>query len=187
MIDRQRIESLIREPITVVPYDPTWPDRYLELEALLKRSLPPGLWTRIAHIGSTAVPGMSAKPIIDVQVEVDSLDRVRREVVPIMRDLGYEYIWRPTIGEQAPFYAWFIGRNTSGQRTTHIHMVEPDVTSEDRILFRDFLRSHPQDAQRYEQLKLDLLEAHAHDRAAFTRGKSEFIASILHQARQQRP
>jgi GrpB-like predicted nucleotidyltransferase (UPF0157 family) len=102
-----------------------------------------------------------------------------------MSDLGYEYIWRPTMGERAPFYAWFIARTASGQRTTHVHMVEPDAASEDRILFRDFLRNHPQDAQRYGQLKLDLLEAYAHDRAAFTLGKSAFIASILHQARQR--
>ena len=102
-----------------------------------------------------------------------------------MRDLGYEFIWRPTMGEQPPFYAWFIARAASGQRVTHLHMVEPDIASEDRILFRDFLRSHPQDAQRYERLKLELLKSHAHDRTAFTRGKTDFIASILHQAREQ--
>jgi GrpB-like predicted nucleotidyltransferase (UPF0157 family) len=183
--DQQRLEILEREPITLVSYDPSWPVRYVELETLLERSLPPGLWTHITHIGSTAVPGMSAKPIIDVQVEVTSLDRMRGEVVPVMSNLGYEFIWRPTMGEQAPFYAWFIARDAAGQRTTHVHMVEPDAASEDRIRFRDFLRAHPQDAQRYERLKLDLLAAHAHDRAAFTRGKSAFIASILHRSRLQ--
>ena len=187
MIYRQRLESLVREPITVVPYDPVWPDRYLDLESLLKRSLPQGLWTRIAHIGSTAVPGMSAKPIIDVQVEVTSLDRVRREVVPIMCDLGFEYIWRPTMGENAPFYAWFIGRNGRRERTAHIHMVEPDAASADRIIFRDFLRAHPEEAVRYEQLKAQLLETHANDRAAYTLGKTAFINSILDQARTPRP
>lgn len=185
MTDQQRLEILEREPITLVPYDRAWPLRYMELETLLGRALPTGLWTRITHIGSTAVPGMSAKPIIDVQVEVTSLDRVRREVVPIMSDLGYEYIWRPTMGEQAPFYAWFIARDAADQRTTHVHIVEPDAASEDRIRFRDFLRAHPQDAQHYAQLKSDLLAAHAHDRAAFTRGKSAFIASILHRSGQQ--
>ena len=186
MTDEERLEILEREPITLVPYDPSWPMRYMESETLLERSMPPRLWTRIAHIGSTAVPGMSAKPIIDVQVEVISLDRVRREVVPIMSDLGYEFIWRPTMGERAPFYAWFIARDAAGQRTTHVHMVEPDAASEDRIRFRDFLRAHPEDAERYEQLKRDLLAAHGHDRAAFTRGKSAFIASIIHRSRQHR-
>lgn len=183
MTDHQRIEALTRERIVVVPYDPQWPIRYQELEMLLQRSLPVGSWTRISHIGSTAVPGMSAKPIIDVQVEVTSLDRVRREVVPIMSDLGYEYIWRPSMGEQAPFYAWFIARNVRGERTAHIHMVEPDAASEDRILFRDLLRAHPQEARRYELLKQDLLAAHPRDREAFTKGKSAFIRTILSQAR----
>ncbi len=186
MTDEERLEILEREPITLVPYDRSWPMRYVELETLLERSLPADLWTRTTHIGSTAVPGMSAKPIIDVQVEVTSLDRVRLEVVPIMIGLGYEFIWRPTMGERAPFYAWFIARNAAGQRTTHVHMVEPDAASEDRLRFRDFLRAHPEDAGRYERLKLDLLAAHAHDRAAFTRGKSAFIASILHRSRQSR-
>ncbi len=158
---------------------------YTELEKDLKRIVPRRLMQRIAHIGSTAVPGLSAKPVVDVQVEVADLEAVRDEVVPLMEEAGYEFIWRPTMGEQVPFYAWFIGRNAAGQRTAHIHMVEPDAASEDRVLFRDFLRTHPQDAQRYERLKLELLEAYPQDRAAFTQGKSAFIASILNQARQQ--
>jgi GrpB-like predicted nucleotidyltransferase (UPF0157 family) len=186
-MDIQRIQALTREHIVVVPYDPRWPANYQALEMVLQRALPPGLCTRVAHIGSTAVPGLSAKPIIDVQVEVTSLDRVRREVVPIMNDLGYEYIWRPTMGEQAPFYAWFIARNERGERTAHIHMVEPDTASDDRIIFRDFLRAHPDEAARYERLKTRLLEAHADDRAAYTTGKTAFINAILDQARPPRP
>lgn len=192
MIDRtnipaERIAELMRERIAIVPYQPQWVERYASVEQRLRRSLPEDLFTRIEHIGSTAVPGLSAKPIIDVQVEVTSLNRVRREVVPIMQDLGYEYIWRPTMGEEAPFYAWFIGRHASGQRSEHIHMVEPDQASEDRLLFRDFLRAHPDAAARYEALKLMLLREHPRDRAAYTQGKTELIRSIIHQARNVRP
>ena len=118
-ISRERIIALSHEHVDVIPYDPEWPKRYQEEEDLLLRSLPMDLVQRIVHIGSTAVPGLSAKPIIDVQVEVSSLERVRREVVPIMEDLGHEYIWRPTMGERAPFYAWFIRRNAKGDRTHH--------------------------------------------------------------------
>lgn len=181
-VPHERIRELTRERVEVVPYDPSWPIRYAEIEQKLARSLPPGLFTRIEHIGSTAVPGMSAKPVIDVQVEVTSLDRVRREAVPVMRDLGYEYIWRPTMGEEQPFYAWFIGRNAQGARTEHIHMVEPDAASRARVLFREHLRTHPEEAARYELLKRELSVAHPNDRAAYTQGKTDFIQRVIARA-----
>ncbi|MCB0787240.1 MAG: GrpB family protein, partial [Flavobacteriales bacterium] len=88
----------MHEHVEVCPYDPSWPACYQEEEILLKRVLPADLVIRIDHIGSTAVPGLSAKPIIDVQVEVRSLERVRQDVVPELEEMGYEFIWRPTIG-----------------------------------------------------------------------------------------
>lgn len=184
---QHRIDELTRERVAVVPYDPSWPVRYAEEEAFLHGVLPSDVLLLISHIGSTAVPGCSAKPIIDVQVEVRSLDRVKRECVHLLEAHGYEFIWRPTIGEAAPFYAWFIKRDAAGHRTHHIHMVEPDRASEDRILFRDFLRAHPEEVARYEKLKHELSAAHAHDRVAYTRGKSDYIASVVANARSQRP
>ena len=178
-----RMAALIREPIAIVPYDPEWPALYAAEEMLLERSLPPDLMTRIAHIGSTAVPGLSAKPIIDVQVEVSSLEQVRREVVQVMSELTYEFIWRPTMGERAPFYAWFIKRNGKGQRTFHVHMVEPDEASEARLLFRDRLRTHPDEAEQYENVKRELAAHYGNDRSAYTRGKADFIAEIVRRAR----
>ena len=181
-----RITELTHEHIEIVPYDAEWLMRFAKEEARLLRSLPADLVIRIDHIGSTAVPGLSAKPIIDVQVEVSSLERVRREVVPIMKDLAYEFIWRPTIGEHGPFYAWFIKRNAKGERTVHVHMVEPDEASEDRLLFRDHLRAHPHEAQRYEALKQGLASAHPDDRAAYTLSKTPFIAEVIREAREAR-
>ncbi len=185
-VPHERIRELTREHIALVSYDPDWSRRFQEIESLLRRSLPMDLFTRIEHIGSTAIPKASAKPIIDVQVEVNSLDRVRKEVVPIMRDLGYEYIWRPTMGEEAPFYAWFIGRDARGERTEHIHMVEPDRASEERILFRDHLRAHPEALAAYLALKENLHNVHANDRAAYTQGKTSFIQRMIRQARTER-
>ncbi len=182
----ERITELTREHIAIAPYDPAWPLRYAEEEDRLVRSLPTDMVIRIDHIGSTSVLGLSAKPIIDVQVEVTSLERVRREVVPIMKDLSYEFIWRPSIGEHGPFYAWFIKRNAKGERTFHVHMVEPDEASDDRLLFRDHLRAHPHQAQRYEALKKGLASAHPNDRAAYTQLKTPFIAEIIREAREAR-
>lgn len=186
-LSQRRIEELMHEHIEIVPYDAQWPLRYAAIEAKLVRSLPPDLVIRMAHIGSTAVPGLSAKPVIDVQVEVTHLDRVRREVVPIMLDLGYEFIWRPSIGEHTPFYAWFIKRDERGQRTQHVHMVEPDAASEDRILFRDALRRWPEEAGRYEELKKTLVQRYPDDRKAYTESKSDHIRRVVARARAHNP
>jgi GrpB-like predicted nucleotidyltransferase (UPF0157 family) len=178
-----RIAELTREQVSIIGYDVQWPVQYGIEEDRLTRALPPGLVERIAHIGSTAVPGMSAKPIIDIQVEVTSLDHVQRDVVPIMEDMGYEFIWRPTIGEEAPFYAWFIKRDPTGHRTHHVHMVQPDQASTDRIRFRDLLRADPELAGKYETLKRELAKAHTGDRAAYTASKTPFIQDVLNTTR----
>jgi GrpB-like predicted nucleotidyltransferase (UPF0157 family) len=179
----QRIAELGREPIAIVAYDPAWPGRYTAEEERLRNVLPADLCTGFAHIGSTAVPGLSAKPIIDIQVEVFDLDRVRSEVVPVMRGLGYEFIWRPSMGERAPFYAWFIGRDAFGDRAYHVHMVQPDRATADRLLFRDLLRMNKAAAMRYEALKQALVAAHPNDREAYTRAKEPFIVNVLDAAR----
>ena len=182
-ISSERIRELMSEPIALAPYDPQWPERYAEAVIYLQSVLPADLVLRIDHIGSTAITGCSAKPVIDVQVEVTSLERVRMEVVPVLEADGHEFIWRPTIGEEAPFYAWFIRRNAEGRRTHHFHCVEPDAASEDRRLFRDALRADPGLVAGYEALKRELSEAHPNDRAAYTKGKTRFVTEVVANAR----
>ena len=183
---QDRILELLHERITVTPYARRWPTMYAEEQAFLHSALPADLVIRIDHIGSTAVEGCSAKPIVDIQVEVKSLERVRNEVVPTMEGHGYEFIWRNSIGEHSPFYAWFIRRDADGTRTHHIHMVEPDMASEDRILFRDHLRLHPAEVLRYEKLKHTLSETYPNDRSSYTKGKTDFILSVVKHVREQR-
>lgn len=180
---RKRIEALMREKISLVPYDERWPALYAEVEARLKKLLPRQLVQRISHIGSTAVKGLSGKPVIDVQVEVSDMERVKLEIVPLMESEGYEFIWRPSIGEMGPYYAWFIKRNEAGDRTHHIHMVEPDQASVDRIIFRDHLRHYPEEAAAYEALKKDLAQRHPKDRDAYTQSKTAFVQAVLKKAR----
>jgi len=184
---QERIKALMREKFAVVPYDENWPARYAEEELRLKRLLPRHLVQRITHIGSTAVPGLSGKSIIDVQVEVTDLEVVREEYAPQLEAEGYEYIWRPSIGESAPFYAWFIRRGSDGQRTHHVHVVQPDKASADRIIFRNYLRRHPEEAKAYEALKLELLRRYPKNRAAYTQNKGEFVADVLVKARREKP
>ena len=182
MTDRDpEVERAIREEVAIAPYDPRWPELFLAEKAQLEACLPPELLGRIEHFGSTAVPGLAAKPVIDMLVEVQDLTATRERIVPILRGQGYQYFWRPTHGDDGPpFYAWFIKRGPRGERTHHIHMVEPSFTEHwDRLLFRDLLRQDPAVARGYERLKRDLAVHHSHDRVAYTHGKSVFIHGAM--------
>jgi GrpB-like predicted nucleotidyltransferase (UPF0157 family) len=140
----------------------------------------------VEHFGSTAVPGLAAKPIVDVLVEVTDLEATKTQIVPILEARGYEYFWRPTHGDDGPpFYAWFIKRDPhGGARTHHIHMVESSFAEHwDRLLFRDYLIDRPEVAREYAALKRRLASAHPRDRVAYTEGKTEFIVRVTEEAK----
>ena len=182
--DEQRVQRVLKEEIVIVPYDSRWPGRFREEEMHLRAVLPPELLGRIEHYGSTAVPGLAAKPIVDMLIEVTDLDATRARIAPILEGEGYDYFWRPTFGDTVPpWYAWFIKRDLrGGARTHHLHMITRGREFADHwraLLFRDSLRAHPDVAGDYGALKARLAAEHAHDRIAYTRGKSEFIAKVM--------
>ena len=180
----ERIRRAVQEDVAVVPYNPEWPKLFLEEKEHLLTCLPRELIGRIEHFGSTAVPGLAAKPIIDMLVEVKSLEEARRRIVPILESQGYDYFWRPTWGDDTPpFYAWFIKRNSSGKRTHHIHMVERHFEHWDRLLFRDYLIQHLDVAEEYQRLKMRLAAEYPNDRVAYTRGKTDFILRVMKKAK----
>jgi GrpB-like predicted nucleotidyltransferase (UPF0157 family) len=184
----QRVRRLVREKLTIRPYDPEWPRRFEEERDHLRAVLPAELLGRIEHFGSTAVPGLDAKPIVDLLVEVTDLAAARERIAPVLEAEGYDYLWRPTHGDDGPpWYAWFIKRDlATGERTHHIHMVEPDFEEHwDRLLFRDRLIACPETAREYARLKRRLAEEHPRDRAAYTRGKGAFIAGVMRRAKRE--
>lgn len=182
----QRISRVLKEEILIAPYNSAWPRMFGEERDHLLNCLPRGLIKRIEHFGSTAVPQLAAKPIIDMLVEVTSLEETRERIVPVLEAQGYDYFWRPTQGDDVPpFYAWFIKRDSAGTRTHHVHMVERDFEHWDRLLFRDYLIEHPETAGEYEALKYDLARLHKNDRDAYTEGKGEFVARVMQKARRQ--
>lgn len=179
-----KVARVLKENVAVVPYDPRWPEMFQEEKAHLLSCLPKKLVKRIEHFGSTAVPGLAAKPIVDMLVEVSSLDETRQKVPLILEPKGYDYFWRPTWGDDIPpFYAWFIKRDAGGNRTHHIHMVEAHFKVWDRLLFRDYLIEHPHVAQEYGKLKRKLSKSYANDRVAYTEAKTDFIARITNVAK----
>ncbi len=181
----EKIARVVKEHVAVVPYDPRWPELFAEERDHLLACLPHDLVRRIEHFGSTAVPGLPAKPIVDMLVEVTSLEETKERIAPILEAQGYDYFWRPSSGDSTPpFYAWFIKRDPNGNRTHHIHMVEADFEHWDRLLFRDYLIEHPDIAQEYSALKAKLSERHDKDRVAYTAAKTEFIRTTAEQAKQ---
>ncbi len=182
----ERIRRVTQEDVALAPYDPRWPDSFRRERDHLRACLPPELLGRIEHFGSTAVPGLAAKPIIDMLVEVTDLAEARARIAPVLEGQGYDYFWRPTHGDDGPpFYAWLIKRDpASGARTHHLHLVEGHFAEHwDRLLFRDFLVAHPGVAQEYADLKARLASAHPNDRVAYTRGKTEFVVRVTEQAK----
>lgn len=180
-----RIKRVLQEQVSIVPYDPNWPGTFEQEKQHLLSCLPAEMLGRIEHFGSTAIPGLASKPIVDMLVEVRSLDETRSRVVPVLEAQGYDYFWRPTSGDDVPpFYAWFIKRDARGVRTHHIHMVEKDFEQWERLLFRDYLIEHPEIAKEYEALKLRLASVYPNDRVAYTNGKTDYVVRVTQVAKE---
>ncbi len=181
---KERVEELVKEKISIVPYMPIWTQMFKDEADFLRGKLPLNLIKRIEHFGSTAVPGLSAKPIIDILVEVTSSEETKKQIVPVLEAEGYEYFHRPAFGDFGPpYYAWFIKRNQEGKRTHHIHMVEADSELWDRLYFRDYLKEFLKTAKLHNELKIKLSKKYSNDRVKYTEGKSEFIIKITEKAK----
>ncbi len=175
----EKIWRVTKEKITIEPYDPIWPFMFKDEKEYLLPNLPNDIIKRIEHFGSTAVPGLSAKPIIDMLVEVASLEETKEKIVPFLESQGYDYFWRPSFGDnEPPFYAWFIKRDSKGNRTHHIHMIEKNFEHWDRLYFKNYLIENPEIATEYQGLKLHLSEKCNSDRVEYTKRKTEFIQRI---------
>ncbi|MDZ4178949.1 MAG: GrpB family protein [Coriobacteriia bacterium] len=179
-----KLSRVLAEPIEVVDYDPAWPALFDAESARLTAYFPPGSIRRIEHVGSTAVPGLAAKPIVDILVGVDEFGFVVDSVAPAMERAGYDYFFRPELGDDGPRYPWFIGRDASGARVSHIHVaLVDDAPQWDRVVFRDYLRGHRDLALEYARLKRELAARLSDDREAYTLAKTAFITEALALAR----
>lgn len=164
-----------RDQIVVVPYDPEWPALFRREAADLRAALG-GVAVRIDHIGSTSVPGLAAKPIVDVQISVAAFEPLDAFRAPLE---GLGYVFRADNPERTKRYF----RESPGTRRTHIHVRRAGSFSEQfALLFREFLRAHPDDAERYASLKRRLAQTHPHDGQAYTSAKVPFTWELIAQA-----
>jgi GrpB-like predicted nucleotidyltransferase (UPF0157 family) len=162
----------VTDPIRVMAYDAQWPTLFIEQSETMRAALGE-VALRIDHIGSTAVPGLAAKPIIDIQISVAAFDPLEAFRTPLERS---GYVFSADNQEQTKRYF----RERPGSRRTHVHVRRAGSFSEQlTLLFRDFLRAHPEWAQHYAELKLSLAERHAGDRRRYTEEKRPFTWDVL--------
>ncbi len=162
--------------VIVVPHDPAWKDAFEEEAGRISETLG-GLVVRLHHIGSTAIPGVLAKPIIDMLLEVNDLTALEARS-PAMEALGYE-----ALGEFGlPGRRYFRKDNAAGIRTHQVHAFKAeDPEIERHLAFRDYMIAHPAEAGEYGELKQRLAQAHPTDIQAYVDGKDLFIKE--HEAR----
>ena len=162
-------------PIFLVPHDPLWARRFDEERRLLQGVLGDQALA-IEHVGSTAIPGIDAKPLIDVLAAIPDIAAVPRFFEPL-EALGYHYF--PHDERRTPERRWFYKPNLA-ERTGHLHLVQAgSAWHRGCVAFRDRLRAHRDDRVRYEELKRALAARFPHDREAYTEGKAAFIAEII--------
>jgi len=166
---------LQRVRIEVVEYDPCWPLLFRERAERLRRGLG-GVAMRIDHIGSTSIPGLAAKPIIDIQISVAALEPTEPFHEPLDA-LGY--VFRSDNAERTKRYF----REAPGSRREHIHVRRAGSFGEQfALLFRDYMRMHPDEAHAYAVLKRELAERYREDRHGYTDAKQPFIWEVMQRA-----
>lgn len=184
------------KPIVIADYDAAWVERFERARDAILHACPPDIFAAIEHVGSTSVPGLAAKPIVDIMPGLRSLADAPRIIEP-MQSIDFEYVpeyeddgwW----GEGMPERRYF-RKDLDGVRAFHVHVVEYGGEFwTKQLLFRDYLRVHPDDARRYADLKRALAENY--NTTMLTRGidvnngyteyKTEFIEAILARARRE--
>ena len=163
------------EPVHVCDYDPAWPARFAGQRDQVSAVLAPWLAAPVEHIGSTSVPGLPAKPIIDVLAPVRSLARAQDAVPPLQAD---GWVFWPE--DPCRYYRlWFL-RPHPEARTHHLHVIEHDhPQARALVAFRDALRADPGLCARYAGLKRQLAREHRGNRNAYTNAKADFVASVV--------
>lgn len=167
------------EPVIIADYDPQWPLMYEQEKAKILSVT--GDWVvAIEHVGSTAVPGIGAKPTIDILVGVRSLSDAEKCIAPL-ENIGYEYI-----SEHEARMPWerFFRKGPRGAGTHHLHMQEVNCEDWQRlILFRDYLRTHPDVAKEYYHLKREFAATYGTNREGYNMAKTAFVDSVVARAR----
>ncbi|WP_090504213.1 GrpB family protein [Pseudomonas borbori] len=175
MTEEESLLAAINENVELHSYDSSWPQVF-EAERERLMSLFQDVFIDIQHIGSTAIPGLISKPIIDIIAGVESISIAEQLALPLCES-GYNT--SAEFNESLSDRKWFM-RWASGHRTHHLHLVVHGSTIwHERLKFRNTLRSNSEYATKYAELKTKIATMHSTDREAYTNAKEEFVLSIL--------
>ena len=174
-LESEQLQRAIHEKVEITDYDPEWPQRFdAELQRL--KQLCGARLSKIEHIGSTAVPGLPAKPVIDIIAVVPSIDEAE-SLVKLLCANGYNTSadFNATLKDKR----WLM-RQHEGHRTHHLHLVLPQSPEwQNKVRFRDLLRKDPNLRRSYIELKRRLADEIGSDREAYTDAKTEFVRNAL--------
>jgi GrpB-like predicted nucleotidyltransferase (UPF0157 family) len=169
------IDSDMENPVIVLAYDPNWPGRFQYLRKRIADALG-GMAAAIEHVGSTAVPGLVAKPIIDIDV-VLTLETRLPAAIERLAHLGYIHRGNLSVPEREAF------RAPAGDPPHHLYVCPPCSAEFRRhMAFRNYLRAHPKDAKMYGDLKIALAERFREDRPAYNAAKTKFVEKLTNRA-----
>jgi GrpB-like predicted nucleotidyltransferase (UPF0157 family) len=174
MTEQESLEAAIHERVELVPYDSGWPEEFDAERARLQSRLPDD-FVELVHFGSTAIPGLCAKPIIDILGGVETLS-CADTLSSRLCEMGYSTSaeFNASLSDRKWFMRWAAGR-----RTHHLHVVvHGGEVWRERLAFRDRLRADPQAAAQYGSLKTRLAAKHRDDREAYTAAKADFLRSF---------
>ena len=170
------------ENVHIVDYDPAWAERAAVFTGEIRALLEGWLTGPVAHVGSTAIPFLSAKPIIDLQATAPNPAEVIATMHEAMAAASWFFVPREL--DQRP-WRWFVVRadHTGRHRLAHLHLMQPGEPRWDRqLLFRDRLRADPGLRQEYARVKATAARQNSHDREAYTNAKATFVRRVLHQS-----
>lgn len=163
------------DEVEIVEYDPEWPTQFERISAWLCERLG-SVALRVEHFGCTAIPGMPAKPIIDVLIEVPSIPEAKQHLLSALSGHDWEYWWytgHMTLVKRERFM---------GVRTHHVHIFQQGDDVVGRLAFRNYLRDNPNQASEYAALKRKMAMKHRTDRERYTRAKADFINRVTREA-----
>jgi GrpB-like predicted nucleotidyltransferase (UPF0157 family) len=169
------------EAVAISAPDPNWQEQAAELKLSLLAQLAPWQVTDIHHVGSTAVPGLPAKPILDLMAGIDDLEKAA-QIADAIRHSDWHYV--PPELDGQPWRRFFV-HVVDDRRHAHLHLMQPSTPRwQQQLTFRDRLRDEVELREQYGKLKEKLAKTHSADREAYSQAKTAFITKAISQRRQ---